>query len=150
MSSGKNTEEADAKKYAVNRYLSYQMTDDKLVQFQSHQLQKIAHEIISEGMNLNERFQVVVITYKLLPSQKDFKNTLGHETKEFSLESLLSRLRIEEEGRKQGQRDEVLIISNNSAKRSVILKPKAKNLKNQKYKTKFTTRILKEQPILAL
>ncbi|XP_065873301.1 uncharacterized protein [Euphorbia lathyris] len=43
-----DTEEAGSKKYAVSRYLKFQMTDDKSVEIQSHELQKIAHEIISE------------------------------------------------------------------------------------------------------
>ncbi|KAA0060458.1 uncharacterized protein E5676_scaffold119G00440 [Cucumis melo var. makuwa] len=95
-----DTEEAGSKKYAVSRYLRYQMTDDKSVEAQSHEIQKIAHEIISEGMPLDDQFQVVVIIDKLPPLWKDFKNTLRHKTKEFSLESLITRLRIEEEARK--------------------------------------------------
>ena len=43
-------EEAGAKKFTVSRYLKYQMTDDKSVEAQSHELQKIAHEIMTEGM----------------------------------------------------------------------------------------------------
>ncbi|KAA0054951.1 putative Polyprotein [Cucumis melo var. makuwa] len=43
-----DTEEAGSKKYAVSRYLRYQMTDDKSVEAQSHEIHKIAHEIISE------------------------------------------------------------------------------------------------------
>ncbi|KAL5763025.1 hypothetical protein ACOSP7_019289 [Xanthoceras sorbifolium] len=49
-----DTEEAGAKKYAVSRYMKYQITDDKFVEAQSHELQKIAHEIIFEGMSLDE------------------------------------------------------------------------------------------------
>ena len=45
-----DTEEAGAKKFAVSRYVKYQMTDDKSVEAQSHELQKIAHEITTEGM----------------------------------------------------------------------------------------------------
>ena len=67
-----DTEEAGSKKFAVSRYLKYQMTDDKSVEFQSHELQQIAHEIISEGMELNDQFQVAVIIDKLPPSWKDF------------------------------------------------------------------------------
>ena len=63
-----DTEEAGTKKYAVSRYLKYQMTDDKSVEVQSHELQQIAHEIISEGMDLNDQFQVTIIIDKLLPS----------------------------------------------------------------------------------
>ena len=48
-------------------------------------------------MTLDEQLQVVVLIGKLPPMQKEFKNTLRHETKEFSLESLITCLRIEEE-----------------------------------------------------
>ena len=63
-----DTEEAGTKKYAVSRYLKYQMVDDKFVEAQSHEIQKIAHEIISEGMALDEQFQVAVLIDKLPPS----------------------------------------------------------------------------------
>ena len=101
-----NIEEARSKKYAISRYLRYHMVDDILVEAQSHELQKIAHEIISGGMLLNEWFQVAVIIDKLLPLWKDFKNILRHKTKEFSLESLITQLRIEEEARKHVQMEE--------------------------------------------
>ncbi|KAA0054294.1 retrotransposon protein, putative, Ty1-copia sub-class [Cucumis melo var. makuwa] len=48
-------------------------------------------------MPLDDQFQVVVIIDKLSPLWKNFKNTLRHKTKEFSLKSLIMRLRIEEE-----------------------------------------------------
>ena len=72
------------------------MTNDRSVEAQSYELLKITHEIISEGMPLNEQVQVVIID-KLPSPWKDFKNTLIHKTKEFFLESLITRLRIEEE-----------------------------------------------------
>ena len=92
------------KKYAVSRYLKYQMVDEKSVEAQSHELQKIAHEIITEGMPLDEQFQIAVMIDKLPPGWKDFKNQLRHKTKEFSIESLITRLRIEEESRRQDQK----------------------------------------------
>ncbi|CAI8606899.1 unnamed protein product [Vicia faba] len=45
--------------------------------------------------------------------------------------SLITRLRIEEEARKQDQKDEVLVVSNNQQRFSAILKPTGKPLKNQ-------------------
>ena len=41
------------------------MTDDRFVEAQSHEIQKIAHEIISKGMPLDNQFQVTVIIDKL-------------------------------------------------------------------------------------
>ncbi|XP_062106722.1 uncharacterized protein LOC133818046 [Humulus lupulus] len=73
-----DTLEARTKKYAVRRYLKYQIVDDKSVEAQSHELQKIPHEIISEGMTLDEQFQVAVLIDKLPPSWKDFKSVLRH------------------------------------------------------------------------
>ena len=134
-----DTEEAGAKKYVVSRYLKFQMTDDKSLEVQSHDLQKIAHEIISEGMALDEQFQIAVIIDKLPPSWKDFKNNLRHKTKEFSLESLITRLRIEEESRKQDLKEEILQISANNAPRrsAAVLKPAGKNFKPQNRKNDF-------------
>ncbi|KAA0036580.1 putative Polyprotein [Cucumis melo var. makuwa] len=56
-------------------------------------------------MLLDDLFQVVIID-KLPPLRKDFKNTLRHKTKEFSLERLIMRLGIEEEVRKHDQKKE--------------------------------------------
>jgi hypothetical protein len=74
-----DTEEAGVKKYAVSRYLKYQMVDERSVEAQSHELQKISHEIITEGMPLDEQFQIAVMIDKLPPDWKDFKNQLRHK-----------------------------------------------------------------------
>ncbi|ONI21421.1 hypothetical protein PRUPE_2G065000 [Prunus persica] len=118
-----NTEEAGAKKFAVSRYLKFQMIDEKSVEAQSHELQKNAHEIIIEGMNLDEQFQI---------------SRMHCVSKEFSLESLITRLRIEEEARKHDMKEEVLLVSNNKKNHNstknqtpAALKTNAKNMKNQ-------------------
>ncbi|KAK2372890.1 CBL-interacting serine/threonine-protein kinase [Trifolium repens] len=126
-----DTEEAGAKKYAVSRYLKYQMVDERSVETQSHELQKIAHEIISEGMPLDEQFQIAVIIDKLPPAWKDFKNFLRHKTKEFSIESLITRLRIEEESRRQDKKEEEKIHAVSKKKTGAVLKPTGKQFKNQ-------------------
>ncbi|KAK2429298.1 putative mitochondrial protein [Trifolium repens] len=129
-----DTEKAGAKKYAVSRYLKFQMNDEKSIEAQSHEIQRIAHEIVSEGMQLDEQFQLAVIIDKLPPTWKDFKNILRHKTKEFSIESLITRLRIEEEARKQDLKEEVLVVSGNNTKKKyvgAVLKPNGKQFKNQ-------------------
>ncbi|KAM7510513.1 hypothetical protein LguiB_009388 [Lonicera macranthoides] len=110
------------------------MTVDRSVVAQSHELQKIAHEIISEGMPLDEQFQVAAMIDKLPPLWKEFKNSLRHKSKEFSLESLITKFRIEEEHRKQDQKDEILVVSNRNYTHSstpTALKPNQKINKNQ-------------------
>ncbi|TYK13884.1 uncharacterized protein E5676_scaffold832G00720 [Cucumis melo var. makuwa] len=125
-----NTKEAGSKKYVVSPYLRYQMTDDKFVEAQSHEIHKIGHKIISEGMPLDDQFQVAVIIDKLPSQWKDFKNTLRHKTKEFSLESLITRLRIEEV-RKHDKKEKVNAIPRK--KLTAVLKsdskPKGKKMK---------------------
>ncbi|XP_060957675.1 uncharacterized protein LOC133029203 [Cannabis sativa] len=82
---------------------------------------------------LQKKYDAKKPELKITPSRKDFKSTLGHKTKEFSLESLITHLRIEEEARKQDRKDEVLVVSNNNTKKSTpaVLKPNGKNFKNQ-------------------
>ena len=112
------------------------MEDEKSVEAQSHELQQIAYDIISEGMKLDGQFQVAVIIDKLPPNWKDFKNELRHKTKEFSLEILITRIQIEEETRKNDLKEDVLVVNNNKNtpnfnknKNFIVLKPNRKNMK---------------------
>ena len=98
-----DSEDVGSKKYVVSQYVRYQLTDDKSVEAQSHEIQKIAHEITSEGMPLDSQFQVAVIIDKLPLLWKDLKNIPRHKTKEFLLKSPITSLRIEEETSKQDQ-----------------------------------------------
>ena len=80
-------------------------------------------------MRLDNQFQVAVIIDKLPHLWKDFKTTLRHKTKEFSLESLVTQLRIEEEARRHDQKEEVNAIPRK--KSNVVLKPDLKPKRNK-------------------
>ena len=93
------TEDAGAKKWIVGRFLDYKMVDSKTVVSQVQELQMIIHDSHSEGMVINESFQVAAVIEKLPPGWKEFKNYLKHKRKEMSMEDLILRLRIEEDNR---------------------------------------------------
>ncbi|KAK6119562.1 hypothetical protein DH2020_046691 [Rehmannia glutinosa] len=93
------TEDAGAKKFVVGKFLDYRMVDTKTVTSQVQEIQIILHDLVSEGMILNELFQVATIIEKLSPSWKDFKNYLKHKRNDMGLEDLVVRLRIEEDNR---------------------------------------------------
>src|SRR4051812_2506720 len=76
-----DTEDVGAKKYVVRRYLNCKMMDERFVE--------------------NEQLQIALIIDTHPPGWKDFKNLLRHKTKEFTIESLITRLRIKEETRRQ-------------------------------------------------
>jgi hypothetical protein len=87
------------------------MTDDISLEAQSHKIQKIAHEIINEGMPLNEQFQVpIIVDDKLPPNWKDFMNLFRHKTKEISLESLITCLRLKKKLERKIKKYKVLVV----------------------------------------
>ncbi|XP_073122037.1 uncharacterized protein [Henckelia pumila] len=101
------TEDAGIKKFVVGKFLDFKMmirievsqVDSKTVMSQMQEIQIILHDLLAEGMEINEPFQVASIIEKLPPLWKDFKNYLKHKRKELKLEDLIVRLRIEEDNR---------------------------------------------------
>ncbi|KAI5311661.1 Hypothetical predicted protein [Prunus dulcis] len=79
------------------RFLDFKMVDSKPVVKQVEDLQKIIHEILAEGMKINESFQVAFLIEKLPQNWKEFKSYLKHKRKEMSMEDLIIRLRIKED-----------------------------------------------------
>lgn len=52
------------------------MVDKRSVEAKFHELQNMSHEIIIEGMSLDEQFHIDVIIDKLAIGRKEFKNLL--------------------------------------------------------------------------
>uniref|UniRef100_A0A1S4CMI8 Retrovirus-related Pol polyprotein from transposon TNT 1-94 n=1 Tax=Nicotiana tabacum TaxID=4097 RepID=A0A1S4CMI8_TOBAC len=93
------TEDAGLKKFVAARFLDFKMIDTRSVITQVQELQVIVHDLLAEGMVINEAFQVAAFIEKLPPLWKDFKNYLKHKRKEMTLENLIVRLRIEEDNK---------------------------------------------------
>ncbi|XP_070028726.1 uncharacterized protein [Nicotiana sylvestris] len=74
------TEDAELKKFVAAKFLDYKMVYSK---------------IFTEGLVINEAFQVAAMIEKFPPLWKDSKNYLKHKRTEMSLEDLIVRLRIE-------------------------------------------------------
>nr|XP_009778687.1 PREDICTED: uncharacterized protein LOC104228001 [Nicotiana sylvestris] len=93
------TEDVCLKKLMVAKFLDYKIIDNKTVGTQVQELQLIFHNLIAEGMVVNEAFQVAAMIEKLPPLWRDFKNYLKHKRKEMKLEDLVIHLKIEEDNK---------------------------------------------------
>ncbi|XP_070045004.1 uncharacterized protein [Nicotiana tomentosiformis] len=91
------TEDACLKKFVFAKFLDYKIIDSKIVRTQVQEIQLIFHDLMVEGMVVNEAFQVAAMFEKLPPLWRDFKNYLKHKRKEMNLEDLMIRLKIEED-----------------------------------------------------
>ncbi|KZV16896.1 hypothetical protein F511_33675, partial [Dorcoceras hygrometricum] len=82
-------EDSVVKKFVVIKFLDYKMVDAKYVLSQVQDIQIIIHDLLAEGMKINESFQVAAIIEKLPLMWRDFKNYLKHKRKELKLEELI-------------------------------------------------------------
>ena len=136
-------EDAGLKKFVAAKFLDYKMVDTKAIVMQIQELQVIIHDLLNEGMIINEAFQVAAFIEKLPPAWKDFKNYLKHKRKEMTLEDLIVRLKIEEDNRhaeKRSLRQSSISAANivesvpNAKKRKKNYGPKNHNNSNKKFK----------------
>lgn len=86
-------EEVSAQKFFIDNYIHFKMTDGKLIIFQVDSLQLYMND--HGSIKVDEEFQVWVIISKLLPSQNNYKNKLKHDERIYTLDDLISDLRIE-------------------------------------------------------
>ena len=136
-------EDAGLKKFMAAKFLDYKMVDTKAVVTQIQELQVIIHNLLNEGMIINEAFQVAAFIKKLPPAWKDFKNYLKHKRKEMTLEDLIVRLKIEEDNRLAEKRslgqssisgENIVESALNAKKIKKNYGPKNHNNSNKKFK----------------
>ncbi|GKB22238.1 hypothetical protein Tco_0856161 [Tanacetum coccineum] len=87
-------EDASSKKFLVNNFTNYKMTDSRPVMEQYNELPQ-------HKMNMDKAIYISCIIDKLPPSWKEFKHTLKHQKEELTLVELGSHLCIEQSLRVQ-------------------------------------------------
>ncbi|XP_077239812.1 uncharacterized protein LOC143880724 [Tasmannia lanceolata] len=129
------------------------MVDERTVISQTHELQKLVHDILAEGMIISEQFQVAAMIDKLPPLWKDFRNSLLHKSKELLMESLLVCLRIEKENRNQDKKEEngsninaISVVQSPNQKLQVNLKPKKKMMKRKQNQSRGINKSQNQNP----
>ncbi|KAH0636599.1 hypothetical protein KY290_037022 [Solanum tuberosum] len=69
------TEDAEMKKFIVAKFLDYKMIDSKTVVTQVQELQVIIHDLLAEGLVVNDAFQVVPLLRSYLNCGRTSKTT---------------------------------------------------------------------------
>ncbi|XP_070028701.1 uncharacterized protein [Nicotiana sylvestris] len=73
------TEDATKQKFVVEKFYQWQMRDDKEMNVQINEFQKLLEDLKAEGMALPEKFAAGVLIEKLPDSWSDYKNNLKHK-----------------------------------------------------------------------
>nr|XP_009624031.1 uncharacterized protein LOC104115154 [Nicotiana tomentosiformis] len=115
------------KKFVDAKFLYYKIVDSKSLITQVQELQVIIHDLLAEGLVINETFQVAALIEKLPPLWKNFKNYLKHKRKEMLLKYLIVWLRIEEDKKAAEKK-----VRENSTMEANIVEDAPQNSKKRK------------------
>ncbi|KAJ1389134.1 gag-polypeptide of LTR copia-type [Sesbania bispinosa] len=92
-------DDAGNRKYVTEKWLQFQMVDDKPIMEQVHEYENLVADVLNEGMKMCEILQANVLLEKFPPSWNEFRNHLKHKKKDFTLQELISYMRTEEANR---------------------------------------------------
>ncbi|XP_019265298.1 PREDICTED: uncharacterized protein LOC109242877 [Nicotiana attenuata] len=100
------------------------MRDDKEMNVQINEFQKLLEDLKAEGMSLPKKFAAGVLIEKLSDSWSDYKNNLKHKQKNFTIEEIVTHILIEDSNRKESAKARMTALkanlvqsSNNNRKR---------------------------------
>ena len=98
--------DATSKKFLVQKFFNYKMTDDRSIVEQFHEIMHIHNQFNQFKMHMDDSIIVSAIMDKLPPSWKECKKSLKHKKEDMSIEQLGTHLRIEEECRFREKTDD--------------------------------------------
>ena len=105
------TEDTGNKSYLVSNYFDFKMVDDKPILGQIHDLQLIVHQLLYEGISIDERFQVGAIIAKLPSSWNEYRKSLKRRGDTLKLDDLQRQVRIKEESRVRDKKNDSVEIT---------------------------------------
>ena len=105
------TEDSGNKSYLVSNYFDFKMVDEKPILGQIHDLQLIVHQLLYEGISIDERFQVGAIIAKLPSSWHEYRKSLKRRGDTLKLDDLQRQIRIEEESRVRDKQNDSVEIT---------------------------------------
>ncbi|XP_012857160.1 PREDICTED: uncharacterized protein LOC105976441 [Erythranthe guttata] len=95
------SEDVGYRKFLGDKFQFYRMVDSKTVSEQVNELQLMIYDILAEGHEVNESYQIAAIIGKLPPSWMEFKRYLRHKKSvaKWTIKELIARLKTEEDNK---------------------------------------------------
>nr|XP_016471390.1 PREDICTED: uncharacterized protein LOC107793528 [Nicotiana tabacum] len=87
---------AGEKKHVIEKWIKFQMVDDKPIMEQVHEYENLTADVLNEVMKMCEILQANVLLENFSPSWSDYMNQLKYTKKNLTLQELTSHMRTEE------------------------------------------------------